>query len=229
MKLKLLLFASLIFSNAFAASLTDLSSEKAPFKLPALPYKTADLAPVIDDETMQIHHGKHHKAYIDKLNNALSESDKKRTLGEILQSLKNYSSVVRNNAGGHWNHSFFWTILSPASVKTEMSAELKTRIQKDFGSIDKFKEQFEKQALEVFGSGWVWLIVAADGKLQITTTQNQDNPLMDIAMIKGQPILGLDVWEHAYYLSYQNKRAEYVKKFWAVVNWTQVSEYFSNK
>lgn len=229
MKIKLLILATLFPTLSHAAPLNALNSEQAPFKLPTLPYKTSALAPVIDDKTMQIHHGKHHKAYVDKLNAALSEKGGKLTLVELLKSTKDFPASVRNNAGGHWNHSFFWTTLSPNSTKTKISVELKSQIEKDFGSLDKLKEQFEKQGQDLFGSGWVWLIVGSDGKLQITTTSNQDNPLMDTAPVQGRPILGLDVWEHAYYLKYQNKRADYAKAFWNVVNWDQVSSYFSEK
>jgi len=229
MKLKLIVLATLFPIFAHAATLKSLNSERAPFKLPALPYKTSALEPAIDEQTMQLHHGKHHQAYVDNLNAALPESDKKLTLLEILKSTKKFPASVRNNAGGHWNHSFFWTILTPNSNKTKMSKKLQAQIEKDFGSVEKFKEEFETKAKSLFGSGWTWLIVDNSGKLQITTTANQDNPLMDVAEAQGRPILGLDVWEHAYYLKYQNKRGDYIKAFWNIVNWDQVSKYYSEK
>lgn len=229
MKLKLFFLAIVFPALSHAASLDQLNLVRPPFSVPKLQYKTSALAPAIDEETMELHHGKHHKAYVDKLNAALSETESKPTLLEILKSTKTFSDTVRNNVGGHWNHSFFWTVLLPPSSKTKISTELKSHIEKDFGSLDKFKEQFEKKAQELFGSGWVWLIVDGNNTLQITTTQNQDNPLMDIATTQGRPILGLDVWEHAYYLKYQNKRADYAKAFWSVVNWDQVSKYYGSK
>lgn len=228
------IFSTIIFMLAVpvlvqAATIKKLNAERSPFKLPALPYATAALVPAIDEQTMTIHHSKHHQAYVDKLNAGLPKEDAKLSLVEILKSTQKFSIGVRNNAGGHWNHSFFWTVMTPDSGKTKISNKLKEKINKDFGSFDKFKEQYEKQGLDLFGSGWVWLIVNKDGNLQITSTINQDNPLMDIAVVQGQPILALDVWEHAYYLNYQNKRAEYIKAFWSIVNWNQVSDYFSEK
>lgn len=210
-----------------AATIKDMNSQKAPFKLPPLVYPTSAFEPVIDKATMDLHHGKHHQAYVDKLNEALGSA--KPTLLEVLRATKNYPDAVRNNAGGHWNHSFFWTLLVPETKTTKLSKKLESDIVKTFGSLDEFKGQFEQKATGLFGSGWVWLIRAEDGSLKITTTGNQDNPLMDIATEKGRPILGLDVWEHAYYLNYQNRRADYVKGFWKIVNWEQVSKYDSEK
>ena len=177
---------------------------------------------------VELHHGKHHKAYVDNLNTALA-NEKPQTLIDILKATKKYPAGVRNNAGGHWNHSFFWTLMENEKAGSKMSDGLKVEIEKAFGSVEKFKEQFEAKALSQFGSGWVWLIKDRTGKLLIVTTPNQDNPLMDIATQPGRPILALDVWEHAYYLNYQNRRAEYAKNFWRVVNWRQVSDYFSEK
>lgn len=222
MKLPITLFAFLFALNTHAA-LKDFSTQTAPFKLPPLPYKENSLSKAIDTETMKIHHGKHHQAYIDKLNKAL-ENDK-ADLITILTSASKRSTEVRDNAGGHWNHSFFWTVLSPKSSDNKIPEELKRELTETFGSIDKFKEEFEKAGAALFGSGWAWLIRNSQGKLEITTTPNQDNPLMDVAKVKGTPILGADVWEHAYYLKYQNKRADYLKNFWKVVNWKQVQEY----
>lgn len=200
-----------------------------PFTLPDLPYETNALTPAIDAETMAIHHGKHHQAYIDKLN-AEVDKDKNlqgKTLGEIIASISKYNTAVRNNAGGHWNHSFFWTVMAHPTQTGKPSTELQAAIDSSFGSLDKFKEAFEKAGTDRFGSGWVWLIVNKDKKLEIVSTPNQDNPMMDDAPVKGTPILGNDVWEHAYYLSYQNKRADYLKAWWQVVNWTKVSENYA--
>jgi len=213
---------------ASAATIKELNSAKMPFTLPALPYALNALVPVIDQQTMELHHGKHHRAYIDKLNSVLTDQ-KYSTLIEILKNTSQLPASVRNNAGGHWNHSFFWTIMTPESKESQISPKLKREIEKSFGSFASFKEKFEAGAKEVFGSGWVWLVKEADGKLKILTTAIQDNPLMDIAKETGTPILALDVWEHAYYLNYQNRRAEYITGFWKVVNWKQVSDYYKEK
>lgn len=204
---------------------------KSPFTLPELVYPANALVPVIDEPTMNLHHGKHHKAYVDNLNAALSDAEKSKTLSEILSSVSKYSEAIRNNGGGHWNHSFFWTLMTneDAAKKTKMSVALRKDLEKNFGSIESFKQEFESQAKAVFGSGWAWLIRTEDGKLAITKTANQDNPMMDLGSVKGKPILTLDVWEHAYYLAYQNKRAEYVANFWRIVDWDQVSKYHAEK
>jgi Fe-Mn family superoxide dismutase len=194
------------------------------FELPKLKYSYDALEPYIDAQTMEIHHTKHHQAYIDNLNKALPENTK--TLEEILQNISTYPVAVRNNAGGHWNHSFFWEIMSP-SVVGEPTGELAEEIDKSFGSFEKFKEEFENAGKNRFGSGWAWLVKNSDG-LKICSTPNQDNPLMDLAEVKGTPLLGLDVWEHAYYLKYQNKRPEYIAVFWNVVDWTRVAEIYQN-
>jgi Fe-Mn family superoxide dismutase len=196
--------------------------ENTPFTLPALPYAFDALEPHIDKMTMEIHHDRHHKAYVDNLNKAVGTSTK--SLEELLATISTQSIAVRNNGGGHWNHSFFWQLLAPASGK-QPSAALLAQIQKDFGSLDNLKAEFGKAATSRFGSGWAWLLVK-DGKLVISSTPNQDNPLMDVAEVKGKPILALDVWEHAYYLKYQNKRADYINAFWNVVNWDFVSQQF---
>ena len=193
------------------------------FELPKLKYEYDALEPHIDAKTMEIHHTKHHQTYIDKLNEAIKATEfEGKSLEEILKS-QNLPTAVRNNGGGHWNHSFFWEILSPQ--KSEPKGELLEMLNKTFGSFEKFKEEFEKSALGVFGSGWVWLVLK-DGELKIVATRLQDNPLMSDVPEKGLPIIGLDVWEHAYYLNYQNKRADYVKAFWNVVDWDKVSELF---
>lgn len=193
------------------------------FSLPALPYAFDALEPHIDRLTMEIHHDRHHKAYVDNLNKALPGTTK--TLEEILGSVSTQPVAVRNNGGGHWNHSFFWNVLAPAKG-SKPSAALAKQIDTDFGSLDAFKAEFTKAATSRFGSGWAWLI-KKDGKLVISSTPNQDNPLMDLAEVKGQPILALDVWEHAYYLKYMNKRADYIAAFWNLVNWDFVSTNFS--
>lgn len=196
--------------------------ENVPFTLPALPYAFDALEPHIDKLTMEIHHDRHHKAYVDNLNKAVGTSTK--SLEELLATISTQPVAVRNNGGGHWNHSFFWQLLAPATGK-QPSAALLAQIQKDFGSLDNLKAEFGKAATSRFGSGWAWLLVK-DGKLVISSTPNQDNPLMDVAEVKGKPILALDVWEHAYYLKYQNKRADYINAFWNVVNWDFVSQQF---
>ncbi|SFV32722.1 superoxide dismutase [Thermoflavifilum thermophilum] len=193
------------------------------FTLPSLPYAFDALEPHIDKTTMEIHHGKHHGGYVTNLNNAIAGTDaENKTIEEILKQVSKYPVAVRNNGGGHYNHSLFWTILSPQGGG-QPSGKLAEAINSTFGSFDKFKEEFNKAALGRFGSGWAWLIVQ-NGKLVITSTPNQDNPLMDVAEQQGTPIFGLDVWEHAYYLKYQNRRADYVNAFWNIVNWPEVEK-----
>lgn len=196
------------------------------FTLPALPYAHDALEPHIDTQTMQIHHGKHHQAYVDNLNKAIAGTEhENKSLDELLAQAGKISPAVRNNGGGHWNHTFFWEILSPQGGGLP-SGKLADAIQAAFGSFDAFKEKFTNAAMTRFGSGWAWLIVK-DGKLEITSTPNQDNPLMDVAEVKGTPVLGVDVWEHAYYLKYQNRRADYLNAFWNVVNWKKAEEHFA--
>ncbi|MBY0425760.1 MAG: superoxide dismutase [Cytophagales bacterium] len=195
------------------------------FTLPALPYALDALEPNIDKLTMEIHHGRHHNAYVTNLNNAIAGTDaEKLSLEDLNKNISKYPMAVRNNGGGHFNHSLFWTVLAPNAGGTPTGA-LADAINKAFGSFDAFKEEFTKAATTRFGSGWAWLIVK-DGALAISSTPNQDNPLMDIAEVKGTPILGLDVWEHAYYLKYQNKRPDYIAAFWNVVNWSKVAELY---
>ncbi len=196
------------------------------FELPKLPYAYDALEPHIDAKTMEIHHSKHHNAYVTNLNNAIAGTDaEKMTLDQLIASISKYPMPVRNNGGGHFNHSLFWTILAP-NAGGAPSGDLATAINTAFGSFDKLKEEFNKAATTRFGSGWAWLIVH-DGKLVVTSTSNQDNTLMDIAEVKGTPILALDVWEHAYYLHYQNRRPDYITAFWNLVNWTEVSRRFA--
>lgn len=192
------------------------------FELPALDYAFNALEPHIDARTMEIHHGKHHQAYVNNLNNALKDhADANKPLEEIIRNISKYSMAVRNNGGGHWNHSMFWKVMKPNGGGVP-SGKLGDLINATFGSFEAMREQFNQAGATRFGSGWAWLIVH-DGKLVITSTPNQDNPLMDIAEVKGTPILGLDVWEHAYYLHYQNRRPDYINAFWNVVNWDEVS------
>ena len=195
------------------------------FTLPALPYAPDALEPHIDSTTMQIHHGKHHQAYVDNLNKAVAGTpNENKSIEEIVASAGSISPAVRNNGGGHWNHSFFWEILAPGTGGAP-TGKIAEAINSTFGSFDAFKEKFNAAGTTRFGSGWAWLIVK-DGKLEVTSTPNQDNPLMDVAEVKGTPVLGVDVWEHAYYLKYQNKRPDYLAAFWNVVNWKKVNEHF---
>jgi Fe-Mn family superoxide dismutase len=197
------------------------------FSLPELPYATTALEPHIDARTMEIHHGKHHAAYVNNLNAALEGSgNENKSLEEIIANISAYAPAVRNNGGGHWNHSFFWTVMGPNGGGAP-AGELADAINEAFGSLDEFKKQFAQAGATRFGSGWAWLCVGADGKLFVCSTPNQDNPLMDIAEKKGTPVLGLDVWEHAYYLNYQNRRPDYIGAFWNVVNWAEVSRLYA--
>src|SRR5215469_13385599 len=194
------------------------------FTLPALPYAFDALEPHIDSTTMQIHHGKHHQAYVDNLNKAIAGTpNENKSLEELVANAGTISPAVRNNGGGHWNHSFFWDILSAKGGAP--SGALSEAINTAFGNLDGLKEKVNAAGLARFGSGWAWLIVK-DGKLEVTSTPNQDNPLMDVAEVKGTPILGVDVWEHAYYLKYQNKRPDYLSAIWNVINWKNVEELF---
>lgn len=201
----------------------------AEFKQAPLPYATNALQPAIDQQTMELHYGKHHKAYVDNLNAQIKtypQLDKMDPV-QLQKQISKYNTAVRNNGGGHFNHTFFWESLAPANKTGQPSAALTKQITQDFGSMDAFKQKFNEAATGRFGSGWAWLIVTPEGKLAITSTPNQDNPLMDLAETKGQPLLGLDVWEHAYYLKYQNRRADYIKAFWSVVNWNKVNERYT--
>lgn len=197
------------------------------FELPSLPYAPDALEPHIDRMTMEIHHGKHHQAYVTNLNNAIAGTDaEKLSIEEICKNISKYPVAVRNNGGGHYNHSLFWTLLSPNGGGTPQG-ELSSAIASEFGSFENFREEFTKAAAGRFGSGWAWLCLKNDGKLCICSTPNQDNPLMDIAECPGIPILSLDVWEHAYYLKYQNRRPKYITAFWNVVNWRAVERHFT--
>lgn len=213
------LIATAAYGNLFSAS--PLTTTE--FTLPPLGYGYDALEPHIDKQTMEIHHTKHHEAYIKNLNKEVAANPllANKSIEEIIKNISKYNNAVRNNAGGHFNHSLFWTLLSPQGGTP--SPKLLEAIGRDFGSLDKFKETFNEAAKTRFGSGWAWLIVY-DGKLKITSTANQDSTLFDIAETKGYPLLGLDVWEHAYYLNYQNRRPDYITAFWNVVNWAEVSK-----
>jgi Fe-Mn family superoxide dismutase len=196
------------------------------FTLPALPYAPDALEPHIDKATMEIHHGKHHQAYVTNLNKALEgKPEADSSIEDIITNISKFAPAVRNNGGGHYNHSLFWTLLSP-NGGGEPTGELADAIKSTFGSFEDFKTKVSEAGATRFGSGWAWLIVA-DGKLAITSTPNQDNPLMDIAEVKGAPILGIDVWEHAYYLKYQNRRPDYLAAIWNVINWDKVAELYA--
>ena len=196
------------------------------FELPELPYDTNALEPHIDQTTMEIHHGKHHNAYTTNLNKAIEGTPMAdESIEEILAHISSASPAVRNNGGGYFNHTLFWSVMSADGGGTP-DGELGDAINDAFGSFDSFKEKFADAGVTRFGSGWAWLIVK-DGKLEVTSTPNQDNPLMDNAEVAGIPILGLDVWEHAYYLKYQNKRPDYIAAWWNVVKWAEVAERFT--
>jgi len=197
------------------------------FELPALAYATDALEPHIDKMTMEIHHGKHHQAYVDNVNKALAGTDGANLkIEDLMKNISKFPMAVRNNGGGHFNHTLYWSVMSPNGGGAP-SGDLANAINAAFGSFEEFKKKFAEAGMTRFGSGWSWLSVSSEGKLQVSSTPNQDNPLMDIAEVKGTPILGMDVWEHAYYLKYQNKRADYVAAFMNVVNWDAVSERYA--
>ncbi len=197
------------------------------FELPELPYSHQALEPYIDAQTMEIHHGKHHAGYTNNLNGAIAGTDLEgKTIEEILANVSQHSGAVRNNGGGFYNHSLFWTVMGPNEGGIP-EGELGDAITSTFGSFDDFKAEFSKAAATRFGSGWAWLIVDASGNLKVTSSPNQDNPMMDLAEVKGTPILGIDVWEHAYYLKYQNRRPDYVGAFFNVVNWAEVARRYA--
>ncbi|HQV50932.1 MAG: superoxide dismutase [Flavobacteriales bacterium] len=197
------------------------------FTLPALTYAFKALEPHIDARTMEIHHGKHHQGYVNNLNKAVEGTPLEgKMLEEILAGLDMNNGAVRNNGGGHYNHSLFWTVMGP-NGSGKPSGDLAAAIDKDFGSFDAFKEKFAAAGATRFGSGWAWLCVQKGGKLEVCSTPNQDNPLMPNVGCGGTPILGMDVWEHAYYLHYQNRRPDYITAFWNVVNWDEVSRRFA--
>ncbi|WP_293784234.1 superoxide dismutase [uncultured Pedobacter sp.] len=196
------------------------------FELPALHYATDALEPHIDKTTMEIHHDKHHQAYVTNLNKALEgKPEANSSIEEIVKNISKFPAAVRNNGGGHYNHSLFWNILGP-NKGGEPTGDLAKAINETFGSFAELKTKLQEAGATRFGSGWAWLSVGADKKLQVSSTPNQDNPLMDVAEVKGTPILGIDVWEHAYYLKYQNKRPDYLAAIWNVINWDAVAELY---
>ncbi|SDE53968.1 superoxide dismutase, Fe-Mn family [Mucilaginibacter pineti] len=197
------------------------------FTLPALSYATDALEPHIDKLTMEIHHGKHHQAYVTNLNKALEgKPEADSSIEDIIKNISKFAPAVRNNGGGHYNHSLFWTLLSP-NGGGEPTGALADAIKSTFGSVADLKTKVNEAGATRFGSGWAWLVVTADKKLVVSSTPNQDNPLMDIAEVKGTPILGIDVWEHAYYLKYQNRRPDYLAGIWSVINWAHVAELYT--
>jgi superoxide dismutase, Fe-Mn family len=224
--LALVLFSAAIFTPMVKTN-ADTAAKEAAFKLPPLPYGYDALEPYIDAQTMTIHHQKHHAAYVDNLNKAIDKHPelKGKSLEELLMNLnklpEDIREAVRNNGGGHYNHSFFWTIMGK-NKSGEPKGKLKTDIDKSFGSFENFKKAFKEAALGRFGSGWAWLIKDSSGALKIISTPNQDTPIMEGI----KPVLGLDVWEHAYYLKYQNKRGDYIDAWWNVVNWDEIEKYY---
>ena len=198
------------------------------FELPQLPYAYDALEPHIDARTMEIHHSKHHAGYTNNLNAAVAGTNLEgQSIMDILSNISKHSVAVRNNGGGFFNHDLFWKVMSP-NGEGKPSGDLLAAIERDFGTFNAFKEEFSKAAATRFGSGWAWLVKQSDGKLVVSSTANQDNPLMDIAEVKGTPILGLDVWEHAYYLKFQNRRPDYISAFWDVINWEEVAKRFQD-
>lgn len=220
------LVAAPVWSNVYNSKL---SAQKAiDVTFPELPYAYNALEPVVDAKTMEIHYSKHHKAYFNNFLAALKDTPAaEMDLNDLFAGISKQPSAIRNNGGGYYNHKLFWENMSP--TKTNPSPVLKSAIEKNFGSMDKFKEEFANAAKKHFGSGWAWLVTGKDGNLFVSDTLNQDNPLMDVVEKKGTPLLCLDVWEHAYYLQYQNRRAEYVDKFWDVVNWDTVNKRYENR
>jgi Fe-Mn family superoxide dismutase len=198
------------------------------FTLPPLPYAHNALEPHIDQMTMEIHHGKHHQAYVDNLNKALAGTDhENKSIEELMATMSTLPMAVRNNGGGHFNHSLFWQLLSP-NGGGQPTGKMADAIEKELGGLDKFKADFANAGMTRFGSGWAWLCVKADHSLCICSSPNQDNPTMDLSECKGTPILCVDVWEHAYYLHYQNRRADYLAAFWNVVNWAEVEKRYED-
>ncbi|MBK7443779.1 MAG: superoxide dismutase [Bacteroidetes bacterium] len=203
------------------------------FELPKLDYAYNALEPFIDAQTMEIHYSKHHQTYVTKLNEAIEKAPelKGKSLMELVSNINSMPegvrNAIRNHGGGHFNHSFFWKLMSPTAKDTMPSAALKTAIEAKWISMDNFKAEFAKSATGVFGSGWAWLAKDKENNLMLITTPNQDSPVMDIAAQRGKPIMGIDVWEHAYYLKHQNKRADYIADFWNVIDWNQVSKWYS--
>jgi Fe-Mn family superoxide dismutase len=220
-----------LFGNIDPMALYTLENslqEKTFFVLPELPYTFDALEPFIDKDTMMIHHGKHHKAYVDNLNKALTNYSGSKNLPDLLRIASTLNPAIRNNAGGHYNHTLFWSLMkAPSNTEVnEAEGDLLLALKNTFQSTEQFRKEFSEQALKVFGSGWCWLVLNAEKQLKICVSPNQDNPLMDVLPIKGKPILALDVWEHAYYLKYQNKRTDYIQNWWKLVNWQKANQLY---
>jgi Fe-Mn family superoxide dismutase len=220
-----------LFFVAICAAAHVASAETAAptFTLPDLPYPSSALEPAIDTQTMEIHHGRHHRAYVDNLNAKVAEFPAlaDASIEDIQRRISSFDAAVRNNGGGHYNHSLFWELMAPVGKGGAPSAELATAIDAAFGSFEAFKKAFSEAGAKQFGSGWAWLLVKDDGTLAVSSTPNQDNPLMDVVAVRGMPLLAVDVWEHAYYLKYQNKRADYLSAWWSVVDWNAVNARFA--
>ncbi len=219
-----------LMALALVAAAPRSDAADVPFPHAPLPYPADALEPVIDAKTMEIHHGRHHKAYVDNLNAQAAQITELAGLSllDLQRQMSRFPTAVRNNGGGHWNHDFFWSLMTRPGTGGEPSAALAAAIERDFGDLDAMKQAFQQAGLTRFGSGWAWLIVRADGRLAITSTPNQDNPLMDLVpeSERGTPILGNDVWEHAYYLAYQNRRGDYLSAWWQLVDWGRVSTHY---
>lgn len=212
-----------LLSNTMDVFAEETTVSENSFTLPPLPYAYDALEPYIDKQTMEIHHTKHHQAYVTNLNKALTDNQITfNSLEELMGAVSKYPAAVRNNGGGHWNHTFFWESMKPGGGGTP-EGRVAEAINQSFGSFEELKKQLNEAGLKRFGSGWAWLVKSKEGKLIIGSTPNQDNPLMDVSDLKGQPVLGIDVWEHAYYLKYQNKRGEYLSAWWNLVNWDKVA------
>lgn len=207
----------------------DAPPSNGPFPLTELPYGYADLEPYIDQLTMEIHHKRHHGGQVTNLNNAVADFPElaNMTIEEVMKNVSRFNTSVRNNGGGHYNHDLFWKVMAPSGHQGEISAELQEALARDFGGLEEMKDAFSAAANGQFGSGWAWLILDDDSRLRVTGTPNQDNPLMDLSPTRGTPILGIDVWEHSYYLAYQNRRGAFVSQWWNTVNWGEVSRRFS--
>lgn len=219
---------AVLITLALGASVAVAQSPSTAFTLAPLPYAVDALEPVIDAETMRIHHGRHHKAYVDNLNAAVAQNPalQGQSLESLLATISQHPIAVRNNGGGHWNHAFFWESLTRPNTSSPPSPALLAALERDFGSLEAMQAAFRAAGLGRFGSGWAWLIVK-DGKLLVTSTANQDNPLMDVVSERGIPLLGNDVWEHAYYLRYQNRRGDYLDAWWQLVDWSVISQRFA--
>lgn len=225
------MFANKLLTSLSTAALllASLSALATPFTQAPLPYAKEALEPIIDAKTMDIHYSRHHLAYINNLNAQVDSFPELASLSleQMMQQMSTFNAAVRNNGGGHYNHQLFWELMAPVGQGGEPSSALKAAIERDFGSLTAMQTAFNQAAASRFGSGWAWLIVNKDGKLQVTSTPNQDNPLMDLAEVQGQPILALDVWEHAYYLAYQNRRGDYSQAWWQLVNWHKANALFA--